>query len=41
MTRIDSHPTRNLAGFDVRPGKALPFGATIVPGGVNFSVYSS
>ena len=41
MLRIDTHPTRTINGFDVRVGKPLPFGATIVPGGVNFSVYSS
>lgn len=41
MIRIDTHPTRTINGFDVRVGKPLPFGATIVPGGVNFSVYSS
>lgn len=29
------------AGFDVREGRPLPFGATRVPGGVNFSVYST
>jgi glycogen operon protein len=39
--RIDSYPTHQIAGFGVRPGRHLPFGATLVPGGVNFSVYSS
>ncbi|MCX5785523.1 MAG: glycogen debranching protein GlgX [Elusimicrobia bacterium] len=41
MLRIDTHPTHTVNGFEVRVGKPLPFGATIVPGGVNFSVYSS
>ena len=41
MLRIDTHPTHTVNGFAVRVGKPLPFGATIVPGGVNFSVYSS
>ncbi|HRY28474.1 MAG TPA: glycogen debranching protein GlgX [Elusimicrobiota bacterium] len=40
MHRIDSHPTHKHAKFDLRVGKPLPFGATIVPGGVNFSVFS-
>jgi glycogen operon protein len=39
--RIDSLPTHEIAGLRVRPGQALPFGATFVPGGVNFSVFSS
>lgn len=39
--RIDSFPTHTIAGFGVRPGRSLPFGATSVPGGVNFSVYST
>jgi len=41
MLRIDTHPTHQYKGFDIRVGKPLPFGATLVPGGVNFSVYSS
>jgi len=41
MLRIDAHPTHKYMGFDIRMGKPLPFGATLVPGGVNFSVYSS
>jgi len=40
MIRIDAHPTHHRDGFDLRIGKPLPFGATIVPGGVNFSVFS-
>jgi glycogen operon protein len=39
--RIDSFPTHTIAGYGVRAGRTLPFGATLVPGGVNFSVYSS
>ncbi|MBD3271873.1 MAG: glycogen debranching enzyme, partial [Elusimicrobia bacterium] len=41
MLRIDTHPTHTFKTFKLRVGKPLPFGATIVPGGVNFSVYSS
>jgi len=40
MDRIDTHPTHKYGEFDLRCGKPLPFGASIVPGGVNFSVYS-
>ena len=40
MLRIDAHPTDEYGGFRLRTGKALPFGATIILGGVNFSVYS-
>ncbi|NCC36424.1 MAG: glycogen debranching enzyme, partial [Chloroflexia bacterium] len=41
MQRIDINPTHTYNGFKLRPGKPLPFGATLVPGGVNFSIYSS
>ncbi|NWF68730.1 MAG: glycogen debranching protein GlgX [Chloroflexi bacterium] len=40
MERIDVYPTRQIAGFPVRVGTPFPFGATLVPGGVNFSVFS-
>ena len=39
--RIDGYPTHQISGFAVRAGHPLPFGATPVPGGVNFSVYSN
>jgi isoamylase len=32
--------TRAAAHYAERPGRASPLGATVVPGGVNFSVYS-
>ncbi|MBA4387305.1 MAG: glycogen debranching enzyme GlgX [Verrucomicrobia bacterium] len=38
--RIDFYPTHEIAGYKLRPGKPFPFGATLVPGGVNFSVFS-
>ena len=38
--RIDSFPTHTVAGDGVRSGRPQPFGATLVPGGVNFSVFS-
>ena len=40
MERIDIYPTHTHAGYKLRPGKAYPFGASFVPGGVNFSVFS-
>jgi len=40
LQRIDIHPTHRYGDYKLRPGKPLPFGATMVPGGVNFSVYS-
>ena len=39
--RIDFYPTHRYEQFKLRPGKPFPFGATLVPGGVNFSVFSS
>jgi glycogen operon protein len=39
--RVDVYPTDEYAGYKIRPGRVFPFGATFVPGGVNFSVYSS
>ncbi len=39
--RIDFYPTHKHGDFKLRPGKPFPFGATLVPGGVNFSVFSS
>jgi len=41
MNRVDSYPTHEYKGIKLRPGRVLPFGATIVQGGVNFSVFSS
>lgn len=41
LERIDNIPTETIAGFRVRPGKPLPFGVSSVPGGLNFSVYTS
>jgi len=39
--RIDAFPTHEHAGFRFRRGHTLPFGATLRPDGVNFSVFSS
>lgn len=40
-TRIDYYPTHEHEGIKYRRGHVLPFGATMVPNGVNFSIYSS
>ena len=40
MDRIDFYPTHIHEGFKLRPGRPYPFGATPVPGGINFSVFS-
>lgn len=40
MDRIDINPTHSHQGFKLRPGRPYPFGATAVPGGVNFSIFS-
>ncbi|MCE5205611.1 MAG: glycogen debranching protein GlgX [Porphyromonadaceae bacterium] len=39
--RIDFYPTNEYNGIKYRRGRVLPFGATLVPNGVNFSVFSS
>ena len=41
LDRIDNIPTETIDGLRVRPGKPLPFGVSSVPGGLNFSVYTS
>ncbi len=41
VQRIDVFPTRTFEGFALRAGRPYPFGATQVPGGINFSVFSS
>ena len=40
-TKIDYYPTHEHQGIKYRRGHVLPFGATMVPNGVNFSIYSS
>ena len=40
MFRVDAFPTHTCGDFKLRPGKPLPFGTTLVPSGVNFSIYS-
>jgi glycogen operon protein len=41
MQRIDTYPTHEFNGYKIRPGKPEPFGATLVPGGINFAIYST
>jgi isoamylase len=40
MERIDVYPTHVFKRFRVRAGRPYPFGATLVPGGVNLAVFS-
>ena len=40
MQRIDAHPTHEYQGYRICPGQPYPFGASLVPGGVNFSIFS-
>ena len=40
MQRIDVYPTHVYQGFKIRPGRPFPFGSHLVPGGINFSVFS-
>jgi glycogen operon protein len=40
LPSIDVHPSYYDSGFALRPGSPLPFGASLVHGGINFSIYS-
>jgi isoamylase len=40
LSRIDVYPTHFFEEYALRPGAALPFGASVVTGGVNFAVFS-
>lgn len=40
MNRIDFYSTHEYNGIKYGPGHVLPFGASVVPGGVNFSIFS-
>lgn len=40
LDRIDIYPTHRHGDYLLRAGRPSPFGATIVPGGVNFAVFS-
>src|SRR5262249_11928293 len=38
--RIDFYPTHTHAGYALRPGFPWPLGASVVPQGINFAVFS-
>jgi glycogen operon protein len=40
MQRIDVYPTHRHGNFLLRAGRPFPFGATFVPGGINFAIFS-
>lgn len=40
MLRADNNFTHIIKNIKYRVGKVIPFGATVMPGGVNFSIYS-
>ncbi len=40
MERIDIYPTHSYQGFSLKHGRPYPFGASLIPGGVNFSIFS-
>jgi glycogen operon protein len=40
LPSIDVHPSLYHTGFPLRPGQPIPFGASLVPGGINFAIYS-
>ena len=41
IERIDQRATESINGYKVRQGKHLPFGASLIQNGINFSIYSS
>lgn len=41
LTHRPNHPTHHHGVFRLRYGHPLPFGTSLVPGGINFSVFSS
>lgn len=40
QNRIDAQPTHFFGEYGLRIGRPLPMGATVVPGGINFAVFS-
>jgi isoamylase len=40
VERIDTHATHLFDKYRIRAGQPYPFGATLVPGGINFAVFS-
>ena len=41
MRLVDTFPTNKIKGLEYCIGRVFPFGATLVDGGVNFSIYST
>lgn len=41
IQRIDLYATEEIAGWKVRPGSVFTYGPSLVPGGVNFSIFSA
>ncbi|WP_026515765.1 glycogen debranching protein GlgX [Butyrivibrio sp. MC2021] len=41
MRLVDTFPTNKIKGLEYCIGRILPFGATVIDGGVNFSIYST
>lgn len=39
--RIDYYPTHEKEGYKYRRGRPMPFGAVVVPNGINFAIFSS
>jgi glycogen operon protein len=40
LPSIDVHPSLYHTGFALRPGLPTPFGASLVPGGIHFAIFS-
>ncbi|MGE5139897.1 MAG: hypothetical protein ACM3JD_10565 [Rudaea sp.] len=40
LEHVDTLPTKQYAGYPLRPGEPFPFGSTLVRSGVNFSIFS-
>jgi glycogen operon protein len=39
--RVDVYPSHHIAGYAVRQGSPIPFGARSIAGGMNFSIHSA
>jgi glycogen operon protein len=41
LHRVDIYPSHHVAGYPVRQGSPIPFGARPIAGGINFSIHSA
>lgn len=41
LHRVDVYPSHHIAGYPVRQGSPIPFGARPIAGGINFSIQSA